>query len=87
MISCIVFGINSSRNAGWKTVIVLGFTSHYYSFPPALLALLIPNTTANHTITYTNTIEVPYEGHLSSLTLYNFLVKYISYCNALATGS
>ena len=22
-------------------------------FPPALLALLIPNTTANHTITYT----------------------------------
>ena len=35
--------------------------SHYYNlphtitvFPPALLTLLIPNTTANHTITYTN---------------------------------
>ena len=26
-------------------------------FPPALPALLIPNTTANHTITYTNTVD------------------------------
>ena len=28
--------------------------SHYYNFPATLLALLIPNTTANHAVTYTN---------------------------------
>ena len=33
MISCVVFGIDSSRNVGWKIVIVLSFASHYYSFP------------------------------------------------------
>ena len=27
-------------------------------FPPALLALLIPNSTANHTVTYTNTTHI-----------------------------
>ena len=39
-----------------ETVIVLSYASHYYKFPflPALLAQLIPNTTATHTITYTN---------------------------------
>ena len=33
---------------------MLGFASHYYNFLPALLAQLIPNTTAPHPITYTN---------------------------------
>ena len=54
----VVFGINSAHNAGMKIVIVLGCTSHYYNFLPrtitiflpALLTLLIPNTTANHTV-------------------------------------
>ena len=35
-------------------VIVLGCALHYYCFLPALLAQLIQNTTATHTITYTN---------------------------------
>ena len=30
---------------------------HITSFQPALLVQLIPNTTATHTITYTNTID------------------------------
>ena len=33
---------------------VLGFTSHYYNFLPALLTQLIPNTKVTHPITYTN---------------------------------
>ena len=36
---------------------VLGFASHYYNFLPALLAQLIPNTTAPHPITYTNNYD------------------------------
>ena len=50
--SIIVFGINSACNAGMKNVIVLSCALHYILH--ALLALLIPNTTTNHTITYTN---------------------------------
>ena len=52
----LAFGINSLRNAGWKTVIVLGLASTIIVFLLAILALLIPNTAANHTITYTNYI-------------------------------
>ena len=47
----VVFGINSASNAGKKIVIVRGAAEHYYNFIPALRALLIPNTTANHTVT------------------------------------
>ena len=45
----VVFGIISTCNAGMKIVIVLSCTISL----PALLTLIIPNTTANHTITYT----------------------------------
>ena len=48
----VVFEINSASNAGGKIVIVRGAAEHYYSiFLPALRELLIPNTTANHTVT------------------------------------
>ena len=48
MINCStgVFGINSSRNAGWNIVIVLGFALQYYRFPASI--------TFTVTITYTN---------------------------------
>ena len=46
--------LDSPCNAGMKIVIVLCCASHYYTFLSGLLALLIPNTTVNHTITYTN---------------------------------
>ena len=36
MISYVVFEIDSSRNVGWKIVIVLGFALHYYSFPSCI---------------------------------------------------
>ena len=51
MVCCIIW-INSAHNVGMKSVIVQGAIQHYYIL--ALQALLIPNTTANHSITYTN---------------------------------
>ena len=49
-----VFGINSSHIINRKEI-VLGFASHYFTpFLFTMLALLIPNTTAIHPITYTN---------------------------------
>ena len=56
---CCSIWINCTRNAGRK-LIVLGFASHYYNFLPALLAQLIPNTTAPHPITYTNICNCSY---------------------------
>ena len=47
----VVFGINCVSNAGRKLVIVRGTAEHYYCFLPALREQLIPNTTANHTVT------------------------------------
>ena len=47
----VVFGVNCVSNAGRKFVIVLGAAEHYYCFLPALRVQLIPNTTANHTVT------------------------------------
>ena len=47
----VIFGINCVSNAGRKLVIVRGAAEHYYCFLPALLVQLIPNTTANHTVT------------------------------------
>ena len=41
---------------------MLGFPRTITIFPPALLALLIPNTTANHTITYTNSLPIEEPG-------------------------
>ena len=52
--SAVVFGINSTRNAGRKANSTRLRLALFYSFLPALLALLIPNTTADHPITYTN---------------------------------
>ena len=52
--SAVVFGINSTRNAGRKANSTRLRLVLFYSFLPALLALLIPNTTADHPITYTN---------------------------------
>ena len=52
--SAVVFGINSTRNAGGKEYNSTRRSPVlFYSFLPALLALLIPNTTADHPITYT----------------------------------
>ena len=50
MVCCSIW-IDSAHNAGMKSVIVLSYTITI--FLPALLTLIIPNTTANHTITYT----------------------------------
>ena len=47
---CRSIWINSAHNAGMKSVSAVPHTITI--FIPALLALLIPNTTANHTITY-----------------------------------
>ena len=56
MVSCSTY---SSRTAGRKIVIVFAAAPRTITiFPPALLTLLIPNTTANHTITYTNTMGI-----------------------------
>ena len=62
MVYTVVFGINSTHNAVRKCEIALGFASHYFTLPvTALLVLLlwylvIPNTTVDHRITYTNTV-------------------------------
>ena len=55
MVCCSIW-INSTYNAGMKSVMGLAAPHTFTIFLPALLALLIPNTTANHTITYTNPI-------------------------------
>ena len=52
--SAVVFGINSTCNAGRKVNSTRLRLVLFYSFLPALLVLLIPNTTADHPITYTN---------------------------------
>ena len=54
--SAVVFGINSTRNAGRKANNTRLRLVLFYSFLPALLVLLIPNTTADHPIKYTNTL-------------------------------
>ena len=43
--------IACASNVGRKLVIVQGAAEHYYCFLPALRVQLIPNTTANHTVT------------------------------------
>ena len=53
MVCCSIW-INSASNASMNSVIVLGYALDYYNFPTSLPALLILNTTANHTITYAN---------------------------------
>ena len=49
----VVFGTNSASNAGGKIVIASARRSRALPtvFPPALRELLIPNTTAYHTVT------------------------------------
>ena len=52
---CIAFGINSTCNAGRKLAAPRTITIF---LPPALLALLIPNTIGTHTITHTSAINL-----------------------------
>ena len=54
MVYCSIW-IDNAHNAGLKSVIALGAEPHNITiFLPASVTLLIPNTTAKHTITYTN---------------------------------
>ena len=66
-----MFGSNSACNAGMKIVVVRGAAvpRTITIFLPALLALLIPSTTANPTMTYTNNIGKPKHklGHLQKI--------------------
>ena len=47
----IVFGNNSTSNAGRRIAIVQGTAEHYYNFLPTLQVPLIQNTIATHTVT------------------------------------
>ncbi len=60
MIVCVVFGIDSARNAARK-----GSSTHLgLPFLAALLALLIPNTTQNRPITDSYTAFSQESAHL-----------------------
>ena len=67
-------GINCTRNAGRKLVIVQGTAEHYYSFLPALRVQLIPNTAANHTITYTYNCLAIFGLHIITYAICNVCI-------------
>ena len=54
MLTCIIEALRLVTDIQWVKRLRLAAPHTITIFLPALLALLIPNTTANHTITYTN---------------------------------
>ena len=46
----VVFGINSSSNAGMNTVSVRGAAEHYYTFHTCIASTVNPNAVANYTV-------------------------------------